>query len=77
MGVLTFGLTRSKPSPSEAKKWDAACRDAGGYGLIECNRRRGETPGINHGRYQAWFEAPCRGEPFDSALINEVRKRIG
>lgn len=40
--------------------------------FIEANVREGASPGINNGRYMAWFEARNRGEPFDS----ECRRRV-
>lgn len=76
MSEHMFGITYNKPSQRTAKQWDRICREAGGYGYTECNRKEGASPGINNGRYQGWFVGPNRGEPFDSRLANDVKNKI-
>ena len=76
MDEYMFGVTYEKPPKKTANLWDRICRQEGGSGYTEVNRRAGETPGINHGRYQGWFTGPNLGEPFNSALRDSVLDRI-
>ena len=74
--MFMFGITHEKPTKAEAARWDRICKEEGGYGFIEVNRRRGEDPGTNHGAYQGWFTGPNLGAPFDQALAVAVEIRI-
>lgn len=76
MTKFMFGLTTQKPSVKAAKRWDKICKEEGGYGYTEVNRRKGDCPSINNGYYQGWFSAPNRGTPFDNNLANRVKSRI-
>jgi hypothetical protein len=74
--MYMFGITHEKPTAAEARRRNRICRAEGGTGYIELNRQHGDVPSVNGGNYQGWYEAPNRGEPFDSDLKRRVLARI-
>lgn len=69
MNEHTFGVTRRKVTPAEAKRRDRICRRMGGHGYQQVDQSHGTAHG---GNWVGWFTGPNRGEPFDSALAREV-----
>lgn len=77
MSEYQFGVTYTKPSAKDAKRWDRICKAEGGTGYGEVNRKRGDCPGINNGKYQGWFTGPNYGDPFDQQLRERVLVAVG
>jgi hypothetical protein len=75
MSEYMFGVTYTKPSRKDAKRFDRICRDEGGYGFTEVNVRADQSQGVNNGRYQGWFTGPNYGAPFDDHLRDRVLER--
>mgnify|MGYP001145623081 CR=1 FL=1 len=76
MSEYCFGVTYDKPAKREAERWDRICKQEGGFGYTEVNRKEGDCIGINNGRYQGWFVGPNYGAPFDEQLAQRVFDRI-
>ena len=76
MSEYMFGICKAKPTLAQAKRRDQICKEEGGWGYTEVNRRRGSNPGINHGEYQGWYSGPNRGNPFDDRLARRVMDRV-
>ena len=70
MSEHMWGIVRSKPSRSQAERFDRICRECGGYGFTEIHLT-GKS-----GNYQGWFSGPNRGYPFDLWLENRVESEI-
>ena len=75
MSVYLWGITYARPSRSEAALRRRAAK-AEGADYIEINVRPGEDPGVNGGRYQAWYSGPNLGAPYDCALAEGVAARL-
>jgi len=74
--MYLFGVTYEKPSRKEAARRDTICKEEGGEEYIEINTQENNNPGINNGKYQGWFTALNRGEPFDSELASRVLQKV-
>ena len=70
-----FGVSYEKPSSLEAKRRQQIATEHGSD-FVEINVVRNTTPSVNNGYYQAWFEGPNRGDPFNGRLATAVLTAI-
>ncbi len=75
MGEYMWGITYEKPSRAEAALRQKAA-ESEGADYIEVNVKPGEAPGINNGRYQAWYAGPNMGTPFDEGMAERVKVKL-
>lgn len=76
MSEYFFGLSHNRITRKEARRREQIAKKHGAN-LSEANIKEGDSPGINNGRYFAWFSCPNRGEPFDSRTRLAVLSEIG
>lgn len=75
MSEFMFGVTKNKPTRREAAKIATIARRHKAT-FVEVNVREDAAPGINNGRYQAWFAGPNYGSPFDQRMASAVEADI-
>jgi len=77
MNVYLLGVTKVKPTFREARARNKYAAVIDGC-YIEANRIKGDSPQINNGNYQGWYEIPnSRNAEFLAKACLHACARLG